>query len=178
MMVAAPLPEPKVIKITRNTLAYLGYGVMVEGEETLDMLQGVLVVIACSDQAIYVMLQAARLLLIEIPDWDAQSARQALNLNDILVRMISRFEEAEKLRNAEAEAFAHYACDEEAASEMTGNLKLAKETRWLNRWFEARSQGYRVGDMLLAEFGEDEVQNIIRPSWSVGLLEEMPWNIG
>ena len=46
MLVAAPLPESKAVKNKRNTLAYLGYRSLVEEDKTLDILQGVLVVVA------------------------------------------------------------------------------------------------------------------------------------
>lgn len=46
MLVAAPLLESKVVKNKRNTLAYLGYRSLVEEDKTLDILQGVLVIVA------------------------------------------------------------------------------------------------------------------------------------
>jgi hypothetical protein len=46
MLVAAPLLESKAVKNKRNTLAYLGYRSLVEEYKTLDILQGVLVIVA------------------------------------------------------------------------------------------------------------------------------------
>lgn len=46
MLVASPLPRTRVVKMKRNTLAYLGYRMLVEEEKTLDLLQGLLVVAA------------------------------------------------------------------------------------------------------------------------------------
>lgn len=46
MIAAAPLSEAEVAKARRNILAYLSFRVMVEEDKTLDILQGVLVIIA------------------------------------------------------------------------------------------------------------------------------------
>lgn len=46
MLVAAPLSESRIIKMKRNVLAYLGQQVLVEGSVRLELLQGLLVVIA------------------------------------------------------------------------------------------------------------------------------------
>lgn len=46
MLVAAPLSEPRIIKMKRNVLAYLGYRTLVEEDKTLDILQGMLVIVA------------------------------------------------------------------------------------------------------------------------------------
>jgi hypothetical protein len=46
MLVAAPLSESKIIKMKRNVLAYLGYRTLVEEDKTLDILQGILVIVA------------------------------------------------------------------------------------------------------------------------------------
>ncbi|KAJ4267475.1 hypothetical protein NW762_003582 [Fusarium torreyae] len=46
MLVAAPLPGPKIAKMKRNALAFLGYRTLVEEEQTLDILQGILVIMA------------------------------------------------------------------------------------------------------------------------------------
>jgi hypothetical protein len=46
MLVAAPLLESKAVKNKRNTLAYLGYRSLVEEDKTLDILQGMLVIVA------------------------------------------------------------------------------------------------------------------------------------
>jgi hypothetical protein len=46
MLIAAPLLESKAVKNKRNTLAYLGYRSLVEEDKTLDILQGVLVIVA------------------------------------------------------------------------------------------------------------------------------------
>ena len=46
MLVAAPLPEPRRAKMKRNVLAYLGQQMLVEEERRLELLQGLLVIIA------------------------------------------------------------------------------------------------------------------------------------
>lgn len=46
MLAAAPLPIPRVIKIKRNVLAYLGQHMLVEEERQLDLLQGLLICIS------------------------------------------------------------------------------------------------------------------------------------
>lgn len=46
ILVAAPLPIPRIGKIKRNVLAYLGQHLLVEDERNLDLLQGLLICIA------------------------------------------------------------------------------------------------------------------------------------
>jgi hypothetical protein len=46
MLAAAPFPEPRLRRIKRNVLAYVGQHLLVEEEQSLDLLQGMLVVIA------------------------------------------------------------------------------------------------------------------------------------
>lgn len=124
------------------------------------------------DQILYVMLQAAKLLLVEIPDWDTRSVRQTLDLTNVLDQMVSRYEEAERLRRAAVEQFVFSALEEESTYEMTSTSKLVKEIRWLKYWLESRFQGSS------GEVEEDTYQGALKPSWSLGLLEEMPWKIG
>ncbi|KAF5721351.1 hypothetical protein FMUND_3661 [Fusarium mundagurra] len=123
------------------------------------------------DQILYVMLQAAKLLLVEIPDWDTQSIRQTLDLTNILDQMVLRYEEATRLRRAAVKRFVFSTLEEESPNEVTSISKLAKEIRWLNRWLESRFQGS------WGEVGEDTYQDALKPTWSLGLLEEMPWKI-
>ncbi|KID85895.1 hypothetical protein MGU_07004 [Metarhizium guizhouense ARSEF 977] len=49
MLAAAPLPIPRMVKIKRNVLAYLGQHMLVEEERQLDLLQGLLVCISWAD---------------------------------------------------------------------------------------------------------------------------------
>ncbi|KAF5666186.1 c6 transcription [Fusarium circinatum] len=121
------------------------------------------------DQIIYVMLQAAKLLLVEIPDWDTRSIRQTLDLTNILDQMVSRYEAAERLSRAAVRRSVFSTLEEESPDEMTSTSKLAKEIRWLKCWLESRFQG------LWGEVGEDTYQDALKPTWSLGLLEEMPW---
>ncbi|KAF5593648.1 hypothetical protein FPANT_5090 [Fusarium pseudoanthophilum] len=123
------------------------------------------------DQILYVMLQAAKLLLVEIPDWDTQSIRQTLDLTNILDQMVSRYEEAERRRRAAVKRFIFSTLEEESPNDMTSMSKLVKEIRWLKCWLESRFQGW------WGEVGEDTYQDALKPTWSLGLLEEMPWNI-
>ncbi|KAF5535642.1 hypothetical protein FPHYL_13149 [Fusarium phyllophilum] len=123
------------------------------------------------DQILYVMLQAVKLLLVEIPDWDTQSIRQTLDLTNILDQMVSRYEEAERLRRATVKRFVFSTHEEESPNEMTSTSKLVKEIRWLKCWLESRFQGS------WGEVGEDTYQDAWKPTWSLGLLEEMPWKI-
>lgn len=46
MLAAAPLPIPRVTKMKRNVLAYLGQHMLVEEERQLDLLQGLLICIS------------------------------------------------------------------------------------------------------------------------------------
>lgn len=46
MLAAAPLPIPRMIKMKRNVLAYLGQHMLVEEERQLDLLQGLLICIS------------------------------------------------------------------------------------------------------------------------------------
>ncbi|KAF5650991.1 hypothetical protein F52700_226 [Fusarium sp. NRRL 52700] len=123
------------------------------------------------DQILYVMLQAVKLFLVEIPDWDTQSIRQTLQLASILDQMISRYEEAERLRRAATKRFVFSTLEEESPNEVTGILKLAKEICWLKCWLESKFQKSR------GEVGADTYQDALKPTWSLGLLEEMPWKV-
>ncbi|KAM0341381.1 hypothetical protein ACHAPU_010024 [Fusarium lateritium] len=132
--------------------------------------------IISSDQVKFVVLQAIKLLLIEITDWDAQSARQALNLSVVLGRVVARYEEAEILRRTAVKAFNDAELTEEDADEMSGISKLAKEIKWLKYWFEARTWGLQTE--VSTELGSDGFEDGIQPTWSLGLLEEMSLNLG
>ncbi|KLP06032.1 uncharacterized protein FFB20_14090 [Fusarium fujikuroi] len=122
------------------------------------------------DQILYVMFQAAKLLLVEIPDWDTQSIRQTLGLTNILDQMVSRYEEAERLRRAAVKQFVFSPFGEESPNEVTSTSKLIKEIRWLKCWLESGFQG------LWGEV-EDTYQDALKPTWSLGLLEGMPWKV-
>jgi hypothetical protein len=134
--------------------------------------------IVTSDHVIFVMLQAVRLLLIEIPDWDVQSAREKLDLGAVLDQIVARYEEANVLREEAVRRFGDSTQTEKDSDEMSSLLKLAREIRWLKHWFEARTQGQRTWDALPIELGRDEYQDRLRPTWSVGLLEDIDWNVG
>jgi hypothetical protein len=123
------------------------------------------------DQILYVMLQAAKLLLVEIPDWDTQSIRQTLDLTNILDQMVSCYEEATGLRRAAVKRFVFPTLEEESPNEMTSMSKLVKEIRWLKCWLESKFSGS------WREVGEDTYQDALKPTWSLGLMEEMPWKI-
>lgn len=128
------------------------------------------------DQALYVMLQASRLLLIEIPDWDVQSARQTLDFSAVLDRMIACFEEAEELRKRDIKKFVGPTGEEESDDDASSVTRIAKEIRWLKCWFEAKTQKRQMEDVSFIELDEDMSQHGMKPRWSIGLLEEMPWN--
>ncbi|SPJ73708.1 uncharacterized protein FTOL_03438 [Fusarium torulosum] len=130
------------------------------------------------DHVIFVMLQAIRLLLVEIPDWDVQSAREKLDLGAVLNQIVARYEEADVLREEAVRRFGNSTQTEQDSDEMSSLSKLAREIRWLKHWFEARTQGQRTGDALPIELGRGEYQDRLRPKWSVGLLEDIDWNIG
>ncbi|CEF75344.1 unnamed protein product [Fusarium graminearum] len=139
------------------------------------------IVLRCSiltvDQALYVMLQASRLLLIETHEWDVESARQTLDLSAVLGRVIARFEEAEELRKKEIRNFVDGVREEESGGGVSSVTMVVKEVQWLKYWFEANTQGRQVGDASSVEANGDMSHNGAKPRWSVGLLEEMPWNI-
>ncbi|KAF4499726.1 hypothetical protein FAGAP_4091 [Fusarium agapanthi] len=123
------------------------------------------------DQILYVMLQAAKLLLVEILDWNTQSIRQTLDLTNILDQMVSRYEAAERLSRAAMRRFVFSTLEEESPDEMTSTSKLVKEIRWLKCWLESRFQ------RLWGEVEEDTYQDALKPTWSLGLLEKMPWKV-
>ncbi|KAM0200198.1 hypothetical protein ACHAPQ_004964 [Fusarium lateritium] len=133
--------------------------------------------IITSDHAAFVMLQAVRLLLAEIPDWDVQSARQKLDLGVVLDQIVARYEEADVLRKEAVRKFDESAQTEEDSYVMSSLTKIAREVQWLKYWFEVRTQGQRTGDALPIELGRNEYQDSLRPTWSVGLLEDIDWNI-
>ncbi|KAH7193015.1 uncharacterized protein B0J16DRAFT_69261 [Fusarium flagelliforme] len=129
------------------------------------------------DQVLFVMLQASRLLLVDVPDWDVQSARQTLDFSAILNRMLAHFEEAEELRRSEMRIFAAFTHEEDRQGGISNIARIAKEIQWLKAWFEAKTHGRHVEAISLVELGGDASEDQITPKWSVGLLEEMPWNI-
>lgn len=136
-------------------------------------------VLRCSmltvDQALYVMLQASRLLLIETPEWDVESARQTLDLSAVLGQMIARFKKAEDLRKKEISNFVDAIREEESGGGVSSIAMVAKEVQWLKYWFEAKTQGRQMGDASSDELNGDISHHGAKPRWFVGLLEEMPW---
>ncbi|KAM0234704.1 hypothetical protein ACHAP5_009943 [Fusarium lateritium] len=133
--------------------------------------------IITSDHLVFAMLQAVRLLLVEIPDWDVQSARQKLDLGVVLDKIVARYEEADVLRKEAVRKFNESAQTGEDSDGMSSLAKVAREVRWLKYWFEVRTQGQRTGDALPIELGRNDYQDSLRPTWSVGLLEDIDWNI-
>ncbi|RGP72314.1 c6 transcription [Fusarium sporotrichioides] len=129
------------------------------------------------DQAFYVMLQASRLLLIETPEWDVEFARQTLGFNAVLDRVIARFEEAEELRKKGLRDFVDTVREEKGEDVASGIARIAKEVQWLKSWFEAKTQGRQMEGASTVELNRDIHQHELKPRWSVGLLEEMPWNL-
>nr|CEG05509.1 unnamed protein product [Fusarium clavum]CEG05957.1 unnamed protein product [Fusarium clavum] len=123
------------------------------------------------------MVQASRLLLVDIPEWDVQSARQTLDFNAILDRVVAHFEEAEELRKSEMRMFAAFTHEEGRQDGISNIARIAKEIQWLKVWFEAKTHGRHMEAASLVELGEDTSEDQITPKWSVGLLDEMPWNI-
>jgi hypothetical protein len=45
MLIAAPLPVPRLEKMKRNVLAFLGHRLLVGNQRTLDLLQGLMIVL-------------------------------------------------------------------------------------------------------------------------------------
>jgi len=129
------------------------------------------------DQVLFVMLQASRLLLVDIPDWDVQSARQTLDFSAILNRVVAHFEEAEELRKSEMRIFAAFTREEVRKDAISNIARITKEIQWLKAWFEAKAHERHMEAASLVELGEDTSEDQITPKWSVGLLDEMPWNI-
>ncbi|KAF4973384.1 hypothetical protein FZEAL_9342 [Fusarium zealandicum] len=142
--------------------------------------------ITTSDHAVFVMVMAARLLLITTPDWDAQSARQTVDLSAMLDRFLDRIDHAEALRKRSIHAF--------TAVETTGSLleeedgksslsDLAQKTRSLKVWFEARLQGRTIGEGPFLESTRESIGKKTEDgdseggtTWSGGLLGNMAWN--
>ncbi|CEI66914.1 unnamed protein product [Fusarium venenatum] len=138
-------------------------------------------VLRCSiltvDQALYVILQASRLLLIETPEWDVEFARQTLGFSAVLDRMIARFEEAEELRKRDIRNFVNNVLEDGSEENVSSITRTAKEVQWLKYWFEAKTQGRQMEDVSSDEQGRDISEHEMKPRWLVGLLEEMPWNL-
>jgi hypothetical protein len=134
--------------------------------------------IVTSDHVIFVTLQAVRLLLVKIPDWDVQSARETLDLGAVLDQIVSRYEEADVLREEAVRRFGNSTQTEEDSDEMSNLSKLAREIRWLKYWFETKTQEKQTEDDLPIELGRGEHEDKLRPTWYVGLLEDIDWNIG
>ncbi|KAM0492065.1 hypothetical protein ACHAP8_010177 [Fusarium lateritium] len=133
--------------------------------------------ILTADQALYVMLQASRLLLIETPEWDVEFARQTLGFSAVLDRMIARFEEAEELRKRDIRNFVNNVLEDGSGENVSSIARTAKEVQWLKCWFEAKTQGRQMEDISPDEQGRDIPEHEMKPRWLVGLLEEIPWNL-
>ncbi|KAK7423107.1 hypothetical protein QQX98_001183 [Neonectria punicea] len=134
--------------------------------------------IITADQAGFVMFMAARLLLIDVADWDVALARQTLDLRATLDRILAHVTAAEGLRASAVEAFAsetgHVVTEEERRAE-SRLAETARKTRCLREWYEARLQGRSMdeewpvqgsgsGEMAM-EAGEERGA----PSWFGGL---------
>jgi hypothetical protein len=133
--------------------------------------------IITSDQASFVMFIGARLLLIDVPDWDAALARQQFDLRLFLDEILARVSEAEVLRARAVEEFAMETDismrDEERQAE-SRLTEIAKKTKWLREWFEARLHG-RQAEMErnsgeVSSRGESSHQTMDEVSWLNGLL--------
>ncbi|KAJ3529961.1 hypothetical protein NM208_g9531 [Fusarium decemcellulare] len=142
--------------------------------------------ILTADQAAFVMVLAARLLLINTPGWDVESARQKLNLSAVLDQILARIEEAATLHSRKTNVFTTKTNNAVPQEEKTDDSHLAgltHKTRSLRDWFEARLQGRRVDNMLLSEIaGEGIARNMgderaeEGTPWFVGLLGNTAWN--
>ncbi|KAM5376864.1 hypothetical protein ACJZ2D_005351 [Fusarium nematophilum] len=137
------------------------------------------------DQAAFVMVLSARLLLIDAPDWDVQLARQTLDLSTILDRILERMDEMQALRVRAIETFACEAGDDGLLGESGGGnvAELAQKTRWLKGWFEARLQGRRGEEIApmaneVAGMGRGTGDDVAGggTTWFGGLLGNMAWN--
>lgn len=141
--------------------------------------------ILTTDQATFVLLMAARLLLIDAPDWDVTLARRTLDLRTILNQIIARITETEALRTKAVEEFAS-----ETGELLTGEerkvesrlAEVARKTRWLREWFEARLQGQSMQEQWplgvdgMGVTTREAGDGSIGPSWSGGLLGDAAWN--
>ncbi|UPL01409.1 hypothetical protein LCI18_012343 [Fusarium solani-melongenae] len=138
--------------------------------------------IVTTDQAAFVMVLAARLLLIDAPGWDPMAARQTLDLSVVLGKIQAHVEKAEAQHMKAMQEFASVAGDmlseEENAEESTLG-ELATNTRLLKEWYETRLEGEHAdkmpsmhGFLVEARDGETE-EGMTRLG---GLLNDIAWN--
>ncbi|KAK2730485.1 tRNA processing endoribonuclease [Colletotrichum kahawae] len=66
MLAAAPLPRPRIADIRSDVLAYLGHRMLLENEETLDLLQGILVIVMWADIKYFYDKQITRLVYLAL----------------------------------------------------------------------------------------------------------------
>ncbi|CAI0653875.1 unnamed protein product, partial [Colletotrichum noveboracense] len=66
MLAAAPLPRPRIANIRSEGLAYLGHRMLLENEEKLDLLQGILVIVIWADIKYFYDKQITRLVYLAL----------------------------------------------------------------------------------------------------------------
>jgi hypothetical protein len=138
--------------------------------------------IVTTDQAAFVMVLAARLLLIDAPGWDPKAARQTLDLSVVLGKIQAHIEKAEAQHTKEMQEFAAVAGDtlsEEEKAEDSTLGELATKTRLLKEWYETRLEGEHADKMpsmhgfsMEARDGETG-EGMTRLG---GLLNDIAWN--
>ncbi|KAI8673652.1 hypothetical protein NCS55_00686200 [Fusarium keratoplasticum] len=138
--------------------------------------------IITTDQAAFVMVLAARLLLIDAPGWDPMAARQTLDLSVVLGKIQTHIEKAEAQHMKAMQEFAAVAGDtlsEEEKAEDSTLGELATKTRLLKEWYETRLEGEHADKMpsmhgfsMEARDGETE-EGMTRLG---GLLNDIAWN--
>ncbi|KAJ4311852.1 hypothetical protein N0V84_010236 [Fusarium piperis] len=128
------------------------------------------------------MALAARLLLIDAPGWDAEAARQTLNLSVVLGKMQTHIEKAEAQHMKAMEEFSAEGGDalsEEEKGEDGTLGELATKTRLLKEWFEIRIEGENADNMPSIEGASMETRDSETEQGMTrlgGLLNDIAWN--
>ncbi|RSM03639.1 hypothetical protein CEP52_007248 [Fusarium oligoseptatum] len=138
--------------------------------------------IITTGQAAFVMVLAARLLLIDAAGWESEAARQALDLSVVLGKIQAHIEKAEAQHMKAMQEFSALAGDTLSEEEMAedGTLgELATKTRLLKEWFEIKLEGEHADKMPSLEgnsMGIREGETEAGMTRLGGLLNDIAWN--
>lgn len=139
---------------------------------------------------IFVMIVAARLLLIDVPGWNAKLAYPEFDLSSVIDRFVSQLEEAEEILKQGIEKSAHIMGFKVKPGEMVklGRLRdMARKANGIKEWYEAKKGGVATdahliddarGPAIIVE-GEKSIPDFWwprQPRWSSGLYENFAWN--
>ncbi|RSM08900.1 hypothetical protein CDV31_007951 [Fusarium ambrosium] len=138
--------------------------------------------ITTTDQAAFVMVLAARLLLIDAPGWEPEAARRVLDLSVVLGKIQSHIEKVEAHHMKAMQEFAALAGDTLSEEEMAEDStlgELATKTRLLKEWFETKLEGEHADKMPSMKgnsMGTRDGENEVGMTRLGGLLNDIAWN--